>query len=291
MNLRETIKKTEREKKAIGHFNIASLEQLEGIARAAQKLHSPVIIGVSEGEREYLGVHRVRDLVAGYNASSGERDGFWMFINADHTHALEKVGEAARAGYHAVLFDGGKLSLSKNTENTKKAVALAKSFNPNVLVEGEMGYIGSGSELLDSIPDGAAVDTENFTKPEEAAKFVEETGVDLLGPAVGNIHGMLKGVKNPRLDIERIRAIREMSGVPLVLHGGSGISDEDFISAIDAGIAIIHISTEIRAAWREGLEKSLKAHPHEVAPYKVMPEVIASIEKVVTERLKLFNKL
>jgi fructose-bisphosphate aldolase class II len=119
---------------------------------------------------------------------------------------------------------------------------------------------------------------------------VKETGVDLLAPAVGNIHGMLKNAPNPRLDIPRIRAIREAAGIPLVLHGGSGISDEDFVSAIDAGVSVIHISTEIRVAWRRGIENAV----HEVesiAPYKLMENVVSAVQDVVQKRLKLFSKI
>lgn len=289
--LKHSIERAEKNHIAIGHFNVSNFEQLSAIARVGIQLQVPIIIGVSEGEREYLGLHRIRDLIASYNVEHGKEGGFQLFLNADHTHATDKIRDAARVGFHAVLFDGGSLPLEENIAQTRVAVRLARAASADVLVEGELGYIGSGSQLLDEIPEGVATSGEYFTKPEDAEKFVKETGVDLLGPAVGNIHGMLKNAKNPRLDIERIRAIRLAAGVPLVLHGGSGVSNEDFLAAIDAGISIIHISTELRVAWREGLEKSLQTHLHEVAPYKVMSEVIESIEKVVTERLKLFNKL
>ncbi|MEX2436555.1 MAG: class II fructose-bisphosphate aldolase, partial [Candidatus Paceibacterota bacterium] len=110
----------------------------------------------------------------------------------------------------------------------------------------------------------------------------------LLAPAVGNIHGMMKGAKNPNLQIERIREIREAAGVPLVLHGGSGVSDEDFKEAIKAGISVVHISTEMRVAWRSSLEESLKNNPEELAPYRITPLVIEAVERVVGNRVRLF---
>lgn len=281
-----------REKKiAVGHFNIGNLEQLKAIAHAGIALNVPVVIGVSEGERAYFGVHHVVDLIRSYNAEHAKPEGFRLFLNADHTHSLEGVREAAEAGFDEVLFDDGKLSMAENIAQTKEAVRIAKAINPNILVEGELGYIGSASEVRKDIPVGAAIKPEDLTKPEDAKAFVEATGIDMLAPAVGNIHGMFANVPDPALDIARIKAIHEAIGVPLVLHGGSGNTDADFIAAIGAGIAMIHISTELRVAWRKELEVSLKEHPDEVAPYKVMPEVIAEIEKVTRVRLKLFNKL
>ncbi|MEK7512619.1 MAG: class II fructose-bisphosphate aldolase [Patescibacteria group bacterium] len=293
--LLQRIKEAEAEKIAIGHFNIGSLEHLKAIARAARALNLPVIIGVSEGEREYFGIHHVRDLIASYNAEHAKHSpsgrGFRLYLNADHTHSIEKVKEAVRLGFDEVLFDASSRSFDENVSLTRAAVTAAKRMTPEVLVEGELGYIGNGSTVLKEAPKGAAVRPEDFTTPEEAARFVEETGVDLLAPAVGNLHGMLAGASNPRLDIPRIRAIREAAGVPLILHGGSGIADEDFTAAIEAGVSVIHISTELRVAWRKGMERVLREHPDEIAPPKVLPEVIEEIERTVTARLKLFTGL
>lgn len=291
MELLKVIRDAEARKVAIGHFNVANLEQLKAVAQVGMRLDVPVIVGVSEGEERYLGAHHFRDLVASFNTEHARTHGFRMFLNADHTHSLDRVKEVARVGFHAVLFDGGRLPLDENIELTKKAIALAKGVNRDILVEGELGYIGGSSTILGEMPEGAAVRTEDFTSPEDAARFVKETHIDLLAPAVGNIHGMFKGVANPQLDIPRVRAIHEAVKTPLVLHGGSGVRDEDFLAAIDAGVSVIHISTELRVAWREGMEQSFKEHPNEVAPYKIMPEVLETMEAVVERRLKLFNKL
>ena len=214
-----------------------------------------------------------------------------VFLNSDHTKSLEEVKKAAAAGYDAILFDGGTLPLEENIKKTKEVMEYVKSINSKILVEGELGNIGSGSAIRKELPKGAAIKPEDLTKPEDAARFVKETGVDLLGPAVGNLHGMFKNAPEPALDIERIRAIREASGVPLVLHGGSGNTDEDFLAAIDAGVVIIHINTEIRLAWRKGLESGLHKDEEEIAPYKVEPEAIEAMKAVVKARLKLFNRL
>lgn len=290
-SLLETIIDAENRGVAIGHFNIGTLEYLKAISGAARALDVPVIIGVSESERDYIGIHHVVDFVKSYNEEHARPDGFRLFLNADHTHSIERIEAAARVGFDAVLFDGGKLSFEENIRLTTEAVRVAKKINKDILVEGELGYIGSSSEVLKEVPEGAAIKPADLTTPEEAEHFAQETGVDLFAPAVGNLHGMLANAKNPRLDINRIHEIRSAAKVPLVLHGGSGIADEDFIAAIKAGVRIIHVSTELRVAWRKGLEDALKESPDEVAPAKLLPEVVEAILGVVSDRLKLFSGL
>lgn len=293
--LKEELKKVEKEKKAIGHFNISNLEQLKGIAHAAVRLNVPIVIGVSEGEREYIGIHHAKDLVDSYNKEHGKNEGFWLFLNADHTHSLENAVAAADFDFDEVLFDGGKLPFEENIRQTKLAVNSIKRgfrfWKKEILLEGELGYIGSASEIREGIPEGAAIKPEDLTKPEEAARFVKETGVDLLAPAVGNIHGMYWNAPDPALDIERIRAIKKSVGIPLVLHGASGNTDGDILDAIDAGISVVHISTELRAAWRQGLEKDFLEKPNEVAPYKLTLDAISKIEEIVEKKLRLFMKI
>jgi len=292
--MKKAIEQAEKNKTAIGHFNISNLEQLKAIAAAALKLNLPVAIGVSEGERDYIGIHQVRDLVDSINKENGHDGGFWLYLNADHTHSLDRVGNAAKAGFDEILFDGGKLPLEENIKQTKLAIKIARPFKlwgKRILVEGELGYIGSASEVRKDIPEGAAINPEDLTKPEDAARFVKETGVDLLAPAVGNIHGMFADAPDPALDIDRIRAIKRVVKIPLVLHGASGNTDGDLLAAIDAGISMIHISTELRVAWRKGLEDDLKEKPDEVAPYKLTPDAIAAMEELVERKLRLFNRL
>jgi fructose-bisphosphate aldolase class II len=207
-------------------------------------------------------------------------------LNADHHYGFDSVKLAIDVGYDSAIIDAVKLPLEENIVLTKKCVDYAKSLNREVLIEAELGFIGTSSKLLDEMPE--EVSEATMTKPEDAKYFVEKTGIDLLAPSVGNVHGMVKG-GNPRLDIERIKEIREACGVPLVLHGGSGISDEDFTNAIKAGISMIHINTEIRVAYREALERYLKENPKEVIPYKILQPAVDAVEKVVEARLKLFN--
>ena len=286
--LREYIKEAEEKGIAIGHFNISNTEALHGIYNAAKKLNVPIIIGVSEGEEEFIG----RDEVSALIKEIREKDNYPIFLNADHHYTFESVKNALDAGYDSAIIDAVKLPLEENIALTKKCVEYAKELrgreNRNILIEAELGFIGQSSKLLEKIPEGVSEAT--MTKPIDAKYFVEQTGIDLIAPSVGNIHGMIKG-GNPKLDIERIKKIRKICGVPLVLHGGSGISDVDFTNAIKAGISIIHINTEIRVAYKEALEKYLEENPKEIAPYKILKPAVEAIEKVVYNRLKLFNNL
>ena len=286
-NILQIIQEAEQNKVAIGHFNISEIAALKGIFEAAQKLNLPVIIGLSEGEQNFLGTKNAALMVKNLR----EEFNWPIFINSDHTKSLERIKEAVEAGFDSVHFDGGKLSFEENIKKTKEVVEYVKSVNPDILVEAELGYLGASSIILKEIPKDAAIKEEDLTKPEQAAQFVKETGVDLLAPAVGNIHGMFKNAPNPHIDSARIGKIRESAGVPLVLHGGSGIRDEEFLKAIDAGISIIHINTEIRLAWRQGMEKALAENPEEITPYKILPTTIEEIKKIVEKRMKLFSKL
>lgn len=282
-SLREYIKDADAAKKAIGHFNISTVDALWGIFEAAKELGEPVIIGVSEGERRFLGVKQSVALVK----SIREEYDYPIFLNADHSYSFESVKEAVDAGFDAVIFDGAKLSFEENARITKQCVEYARNVNPEIIIEGELGYIGSSSKLLDEIPHDVVGGA--FTTPEQSAEYVEKTGVDLFAPSIGNVHGMLKHAMNPVLDVELVSRIREAAGIPLVLHGGSGISDEDFKNAIEAGVAVVHINTEIRKAWRDSVRKSLQENPDEVAPYKILQGAKEAVGKVVRERIQLFS--
>ena len=285
--LKQYILEAEKKGIAIGHFNISNLETLKGIFEAARKLDLPVIIGTAEGDRNYIGVKQAVALVK----SLREEFDYPIFLNADHTYSFDKVKEAVDAGYDAVIFDATSLPFEENIKITKQCVEYARSVNPDIIVEAELGFIGSSSKVLDGIPEGVKITEEYLTKPEEAKKFVVETGVDMLAPAVGNIHGMLKGGKDPALNIKRIKEIKKAVGIPMVLHGASGNSASDVKEAILAGMSVVHVSTEIRVAFRKALVKSLQDNPDEVAPYKYLKEAVMAVEQVVEQKLSLFSNL
>lgn len=285
MTLQEALREAEQKKIAVGHFNISDLAGLRGIVAAARELAVPVIIGVSEGERKFVGVRQAAALVK----SMREELKHPIFLNADHTKTLEGCVEAARLGFDAVIFDGSKLPFEENVAQTKAVAEAVRKVNQGVVVEGELGYIGASSEIREGMPQGAAISPEDLTKPEEAARFVKETGVDMLAPAVGNIHGMMANAPEPNLDIERVAGIAAATGIPLVLHGASGNTDDDVRRAVEAGMRIVHVNTEIRIAWRRGLEATLAANPKEIAPYKILPGAADAVKAVVLAKLRVFT--
>jgi fructose-bisphosphate aldolase, class II len=283
--LRNQLEEAQSNGVAVGHFNISDLTLLKAVYAAAQELKVPVIVGASEGERAFLGVAQIAALVR----SLREEQGVPIFLNADHTHSLESAMAAAKAGFDSIVYDLSALPFAENVKQTRQAVEALKSVNPKILVEGEIGNIGTGSEIHDSVPDHS----KDLTTPEEAKQFVESTGVDILAPAVGNTHGMVQsmvqGNVRKRLDLPRIREIKRATKSLLTLHGGSGTEDHDLEEAIAAGINIIHINTELRVAWRRGLEDAFAKNPREVVPYKLLPIAEESVKQVVLARLRLFN--
>lgn len=283
------IKEYEKKGKCIAHFNISNLDQARAIVEVASEMGEPVIIGVSEGEREYMGVLMVRKIVdelkAEYNLP--------IYLNADHTYSFEKVVEVVEAGYDSVIVDGAKLPYEENVALVKKCVDWVREYeiknNKKVLVEAELGYIGQSSSLNESLP--AGVTEENMTKVEEGYDFVSRTGIDLFAPAVGNVHGMLINAKEPELNIIRIKELKDrLPNTPFILHGASGNTDEDLINAIDAGVSIIHINTEIRKAFTDGVRSFLNSMLKEIAPYKYGKVGQEEMKKVVRAKMELYRK-
>jgi fructose-bisphosphate aldolase class II len=256
--LREVLEQAQNDGVAVGHFNIADFVMLKAVFASAQELKVPVIVGVSEGERGFLGVRQIATLVRGLR----EEFDFPIFLNADHTHSLASAIKAAKAGFDSIVFDLSALPFDQNIRLTRETIAVLKAINPEILIEGEIGDIGTGSEIHDVAPNLI----KGLTSPEEAKQYIDVTGADILAPAVGNMHGMLvsmvEGKTKKRLDIARIAQIKSATGVLLTLHGASGTDDEDLRKAIVSGINIVHINTELRVAWRRGLEEGLAMLPN-----------------------------
>jgi fructose-bisphosphate aldolase class II len=280
------LEEAQRRGVAVGHFNVSDWVLIKAVCASARELRVPVIVGASEGERTFLGVTQIAAVVK----SLREEHGYSIFLNADHTHSLGSAVAAAKAGFDSVVYDLSALPFEENVKQTRQGVEELKSISPNIVVEGEIGNIGIGSEIHESAPASA----KTLTTPEEAKQFADSTGIDILAPAVGNSHGMLqsmvKGEAKKRLDIKRILEIKRASGSLLTLHGGSGTNDRDLQDAIVAGINIIHINTEVRIAWRRSLEDALANNPNEIVPYKLLPAVEEAVKQVILPRLRLFNQ-
>lgn len=279
-SLREAVEEARDAHIGVGHFNVSDSNQFNAVLEASKNTALPVIVGASEGERKFFGVSALAAVVA-----SAREHGARVYLNADHTYSVELVKEAIDAGFDAVIFDGSHLSLEENIEQTRAAVSYARASGRDVLVEGEIGRIGTSSKLLDKAPED--IDTE-LTTPDDAARFVRETGVDFLAPAVGTMHGRLKSGPMPRINAQRIEEIREAAGVPLVLHGGSGSTDEDFVAAVKAGISIVHINTDIRIAYRKGIEAGLAKDADEIAPYRFLQPGVDGVRAETERYLTLF---
>lgn len=290
MILNDYLLRALKEKWALPHFNISDAVTLVGILEAAKELKSPVMIGTSEGERKFIGAKQVVAMIREYR----EEYKIPIFLNADHHKSIGAAQEAIDAGYDSVHIDLSVHNLEENIKGTKEVVEYAKSkfpisdFQFPINVEGEVGYlVTEASKIYKEIIE---IPKKSLTKPEEAERFVKETGVDRFAPAVGNLHGIAANVK--KLDIARIENIREAIGdVAMVLHGGSGTPDGQIKDAIKAGINNIHINTELRVAYAAALRKFLAENSEETTPYKFFKPVIESIKQKTAEKIKLFGSV
>jgi fructose-bisphosphate aldolase class II len=289
-NLRSCLDWAKANKVAIGHFNISNLETLQAIAHTAKALDVPVVIGVSEGERDAIGVLMTRNMVT----TIAKELNHPIFLNADHTYSFERVKEAIDTGFDSVIIDAAKLTMEENIGLTRKCVAYAKSIHSEtgreVLIEGELGYIGQSSKMLDAIPEGVGLDPASLTSASQVSDYVQETKVDLVAPAVGNIHGLIRG-GNPKLNIERIREVSTASPAGIVLHGASGIALTDLQEAVEAGVIMVHYNTELRAAFTSAQREFFAKNKDEITPFKCVIDSIAAVSKIVEEKLKIMNKL
>ncbi len=278
VSAKELCQKAKEDHYAVGAFNTSTLEITKGILQVSAELKIPVIIETSEGEANFEGyqvfVDTARDLA--------DELGVDVAINLDHGKSFESVKYAIDSGYSSVHIDGSALNKEENITLTKQVVELAHAHK--VSIEGELGYIGGSSEVHEGEQPKEEI---VFTDPKEAADYIKETGIDIFAGSYGNVHGIYKD--EPKLDTERIKKISKASGIPLSLHGGSGIPDKQIQEAIVAGICKINVNTEIRKAYREALDRSLKGKNAEIVPYKYMPAVIDAVKEVVKKKIVLFS--
>lgn len=279
--LRETIEEFKNSNRGIGHFNISDSNQLHAVVGAARETSLPVIVGLSEGERDFFPLREVRQLIDLYQS-----EGVRVYLNADHTYTVECAQAAIADGVDSVVIDGAKLAFEENVHLLTTSVKYARASGRDVLMEGELGYIGTSSNVMDALPEGAAITEEMMTKPDELLTLIQNSGIDLAAPAVGNIHGIITSGQ-PKLSIVRIAQLAGIAGVPLVLHGGSGSPDDEFTAAIKAGMTIVHINTDIRVIYRDELKKAIE-EGKEVAPYKFIGSSVKATQAYVAQKMRLF---
>lgn len=267
---------------AIGHFNASESDQFRAIAEAAKELEAPVMVGTSEGEAKHLGYDEAVALRDAFRKELGVE----LFLNADHHKSVEAAKRAVDAGYDSVHIDLSAETLEENIAGTQELLTYAKSRNPEINVEGELGYLRGESAVSER---KIIVSADDYTDPAQAKTYADATRIDRLGIAVGNIHGIT--LDEPNLDIERIRNIRDAvpAEVALVLHAGSGIPEEQIKAAIRSGIANIHINTDIRVAYTDALRKSLEQSPKETTPYKFDAYARDILKEFIKMRIELFR--
>lgn len=280
--LSEILKRATQEHWAVGHFNVSNSDQLQAVMRAAVAKKTYVIIGVSEGERKHLGLRQAVALIRSY-----EKDfGIPMFANADHSKSFESAKHAVDAGFNSIHIDASEYPYKENVRITRSVVEYVKKISPEISVEGELGFVPGESKVE---ANEAVVKISDYTDPLLVLDFCKETGIDRLAIFVGNVHGL--HTAEPNLDVNRIRDIRDVlaKNIALTLHAGSGILDEPLKKAIMAGIANVHINTDLRVAFTNTLRSSLNTHIEETTPYKLMKEPIEAMQAVVEKKITLFG--
>lgn len=285
MTLSDWHKKAREEQWAMPHFNFSSLAQLNGILDGLRETKAPALLGTSEGEREFLSLSFAVALVR----TAREKEGLPVFLNADHTKSVAAAKQAIDAGYDSVHIDLSIKPLEGNRNGTREVVSYAKAKNPAVEVEGELGYFATESSKI--YEEAVAIPEESYTQPEQAITYVKETGVARFAPAIGNLHGI--AANKPQIRFALVGALREAlpKELTFVLHGGSGIADEDIKKLVRVGFANMHVSTELRVAYTEGLRKTLAEKPEEVAPYHYLDEAREAVAEVVKKKLELFGAI
>ena len=269
---------------AVGAFNIDNQETLIAIARAAQKLDSPVLIEVSDGEVKAMGIENVRDMVDNYK----DEYNIEMFLNLDHSPSVEAAKKAIDAGYEFIHIDISQANHDASDEEiiakTREVVDYARF--TGALVESEPHYFGGSSNVHDEAINYDEI-RKTFSTPDGARAFVEATGIDTFAAAIGNLHGKYPVPKE--LDLELLKQIRNAIGCQISLHGGSGTPAHYFEEAAKIGVSKININSDMRYVFRKSLEKVLADNPDEYAIVKLMPEVYGAVQAVVEEKIQSFG--
>ncbi len=281
VHIKNLVKGAERGKYGLGAFNTQNLEITLGIVRGAERMEAPVIVQVSEATIDYAGLKPITHIVETVAKNLALRAP--MALHLDHGKKFQSIVECIKAGFSSIMMDASDLPFDENVALTRKAVQYAHKHG--VWAQGELGR-------LKGIEDTVKVAGRDafMTHPDEAAEFVKKTGVDTLAVSIGNIHGIVKLRKGvPKLDLQRLREISRKVGIPLVLHGASGIKKDEIEKAIKLGIKIINIDTEIRLAFTESLRKTLAGDRQIYDPRKVLSPAIKEVEEIVSAKIKIFG--
>ena len=281
---RELMERARSEKFAVGAFNLDNQETLKAVVRAALAKNSPVLVEVSKGEVDALGLDNIRDMVDNYKSEFGIE----IYINLDHSPSVEDAIDGIEAGFEFIHIDVSQSRKDAAEEEiineTRQVVDYARL--TGALVESEPHYFGGSSNLHKEEIDYDEI-KKTFSTPEGAASFVEATGIDTYAAAIGNLHGKYPVPKV--LDLELLEQIRKAIDCNISLHGGSGTPEHYFKSAAKIGVSKININSDMRVAFRNTLEKVLKNNPDEFAVVKLMDEVVGAVQEVVEAKIDAFS--
>lgn len=261
---------------AVGAFNCNNMEIVQAIINAAATEGAPVIIQASQGAIKYAGLEYITSLVR----TAAAQVPVPVVLHLDHGTDFNQVLRCLRAGFTSVMIDGSKYPLEENIALTRKVVEIAHAMGASV--EGELGRIGGTEEQITVSQREATM-----TDPEEAQRFARETGVDALAIAIGTAHGRYHGI--PKLDFDRLATIDRLVPTPIVLHGSSGVPDDDIRRAVELGVRKINIDTDIRVAFVEATRAALAASPDEIDPRKVLGPARDAAMKVISHKMQVFG--
>lgn len=261
---------------AVGAFNVENMEMMQAVIAAAEAENVPVILQTTPSTLKYADT----SLYSAMARAVAEKTFVPVAIHLDHGSSYELCEKAAKDGYTSLMIDGSKLLLSENIELTKRVVDIAKTFKACPSVEAELGKLGGKEDDLE-VKEGE----DTCTDPLEAVQFVEQTGIDSLAVAIGTAHGFYKGT--PKLEFERLAEIRNNVSVPLVLHGSSGIPDEDVIKAISLGICKVNFATELRVAYTDAVKACIANDPEVYDPKKYGALGREAVTNLVRHRMRI----
>jgi fructose-bisphosphate aldolase class II len=281
---RETMARARSEHFALGAFNLDNQETLIAVAKAAQKKNAPVLVEVSKGEVDAIGLDNVRDLVENYKHDFGIE----MYVNLDHSPTVEDAIAGIEAGFEFIHIDISQANHDATDqdiiEKTRQVVQAAKL--TGALVEAEPHYFGGSSNVHAEDINYEEI-KKTFSTPEGAKAFVDATGIDTFAAAIGNLHGLYPVPK--ALDLELLGRVRAAIACNISLHGGSGTPGHYFIEAVKIGVTKVNINSDMRMAYRTTLEKELEENKTEYAVVKLMGTVIGAVEAVVESKIDMFN--
>lgn len=276
VNSKELLLDAQKNHYAVGAFNVENMEMMQAVIAAAEAENAPVILQTTPSTLRYADT----SLYSAMAKAVAEKASVTVAIHLDHGSSFDLCEKAAKDGYTSLMIDGSKLSLDENIALTKKVVDMAKAYDACPTVEAELGKLG-GKEDDVEVKEGE----DTCTDPAEAIRFVEETGIDSLAVAIGTAHGFYKGT--PKLEFERLAEIRNSVAVPLVLHGSSGIPDEDVKKAISLGICKVNFATELRVAYSEAVKKHIADDPSVYDPKKYDEAGRAAVTELVRHRIQI----